>query len=141
VELELSGRVTSALQVHGAFSYLETEVTKDNLFPVGNELRNAPQHTARLWGQYAFAGALQSWSASLGATYVGERYTNLFNRNVIPSFLVWDAGVRYRITKSDTLQLAVKNLTDRRYIEDALDTDQVYQGAPRTVSVRYTRAF
>lgn len=141
VELELSGRVTPALLVHGAFSYLDTEVVKDNRFPVGNELRMAPRHTARLWGEYAFAGAWQGWSASLGTTYVGQRYTNLFNRNVIPSFVVWDAGVRYRITKNDTLQLAVKNLTNRRYIDDALDADQVYQGAPRTVSLRYIHTF
>jgi iron complex outermembrane receptor protein len=141
VELELSGRVTSALRVHGAFSYLDSEIVRDNLFPVGNKLRMAPRHTARLWGEYAFAGAWQNWSASLGTTYVGERYTNLFNNNVIPSFVVWDAGVRYRVTKNDTLQLAIKNLTDRRYVEDALDTDQIYQGAPRSVSLRYTHMF
>lgn len=141
VEIEVSGRVTRSLRLHGAYSYMDAEITKDNRFTVGSKLRHAPEHSARLWTEYTFDDALQGWSASLGATYLGERFGQLNDRLEIPSSLIWDAGARYAITNQDTLQFAVMNLTDRRYAADALDTETVYPGAPRTVSVRYTRTF
>nr|WP_229423540.1 TonB-dependent receptor [Massilia frigida] len=67
-----------------------------------------------MWGGYAFAGAWQPLTVSLGTTYVGERFADLRNSYRVPSALVWDAGARYAIGKREGVQLSLKNLANRR---------------------------
>jgi outer membrane receptor protein involved in Fe transport len=74
-------------------------------------------------------------------TYVGRRFANDANTLTIPSYTVWDAGLRYSPSKVDTIQLAVKNLANRRYVEDAQSALSINQGTPRSVSLRYIRTF
>ncbi|MDM5177868.1 TonB-dependent receptor [Massilia sp. DJPM01] len=85
--------------VHGAVSVLDATIARDNTLAVGNKLRNAPGRSARLWGDYGFAGAWQPLTVSLGTTYVGERFAALRNSYRVPSPVVWDAGARYAIGK------------------------------------------
>ncbi len=142
VEFEVSGRPTKALRLHAAYSRLNARFTEDtDPLKVGNKLRNAPEQSARLWAEYGFTGAWQGLFTSLGMSYVGKRFADDKNTLTIPSYMVWDAGVRYALSKADTLQLAVSNLTDRRYVESAVNTNLIIQGEPRTVSVRYIRKF
>ena len=144
VELEASGRIAAicpSLRVSAAISFLEAEITRDNTFKVGNKVRNSPDSTARVWADYAFTGPLAGLSASLGVTYTGERYADLRNAYLVPSSVVWDAGARYAVSKNGTLQLALRNLANRRYAEDAQDLDMVFPGSPRAVSLRYRHTF
>lgn len=143
VELEASGRLGKQVRLHAAYTRLNARFTDDtDPLKIGNKLRNAPKQSARLWGEYAFADAWQGLSTSLGMTHVGQRFANDDNTLTIPSYTVWDAGVRYAFGKADTLQLVVNNLTDRRYVEDSLaNSNAINQGAPRSVSVRYVRTF
>lgn len=138
VELELSGRVTPQLKLNAVASFLRARIASDNLFKVGNRLRNSPARSARAWGDYSFG---KGWAASLGMTYVGDRYADLRNNYHVPSSLVWDAGLRYNVGRNGTLQASLRNLGNRRYVEDAQDLDLVTPGAPRTLTLRYRHSF
>ena len=143
VELEASGYIAKGLRLHGAFTHLNARVSEDpDTSIVGRKLRNAPRTSARLWGEYSFDGLADGLSASLGITYVGRRFANDANTLTIPSYTVWDAGARYQLTEKHTISVAVKNLTDRRYVEDAgQNVRGISQGAPRSVSLRYIGSF
>ncbi|WP_374586168.1 TonB-dependent siderophore receptor [Pseudoduganella sp.] len=138
IELELSGRVSPQLKLAAAASFLRAKISSDNLFKVGNRLRNSPTRSARVWGDYSFGPGL---AASLGMTYVGERYADLRNNYHVPSSLVWDAGLRYNVSRNGSLQASLRNVGNRRYVEDAQDLDLVTPGAPRTFSLRYRNTF
>lgn len=143
VELEASGQIARGWRLHGVFTHLNARVSEDTAVSmVGKKLKNSPEKSARLWIEYAFGESWQGLSASLGVTYVGRRFADDANTLAIPSYTVWEAGARYAISPHDTIQLAVKNLTDRRYVEDAeQNVSSISQGAPRTIFLRYIRTF
>jgi iron complex outermembrane receptor protein len=143
VELEASGRIGRQVRLHASFTHQNARFTDDtDESRIGKKLRNAPKQSARVWAEYDLAAAVPGLAASLGATRVGQRFANDANTLSIPSYTVWDAGLRYAFGQSDTLQLAISNLTDRRYVEDSLaNANAVTQGAPRNVSLRYTHKF
>lgn len=143
-ELEAGGWITRNLLLHGAYTHLHARVTENPSAPaqVGKRLKNAPQQSAGLWAEYAFTGEWQRLSASLGMSYVGQRFADDANQLVIPSYWLWDAGLRYKFSKAGTLQVSVSNLTNRHYVESGTpDAQSINQGAPRSVAVRYTRTF
>ncbi len=144
IELEASGRIAKDLRLHGAYTHLNARLSENPFAPaqIGKKLKNAPQQSAYLWAEYALGGGWHGVSASLGMTYVGQRFADDANELAIPSHTVWDAGVRYTFSKTETLQLGVSNLTNRRYVESsAQSATSINQGAPRSVSVRYTQTF
>ncbi len=143
VELEASGRITKQVRLHAAYTHMNARYTDDtDPSKIGKKLRNAPKQTARVWTEYDFADAFPGLAASLGVTRIGERFANDANTLAIPSYTVWDAGVRYVVGSADTVQLTISNLTDRRYVEDSLaNANAANQGAPRNVSLRYTHKF
>jgi len=136
LELEASGRITPALRLHGAYTRLHARVSEPD---DGNRLRNAPKHSGRIWTEYE---AMQGLALSLGVTYVDERYANDANTLTVPSYVIWDAGARYRFNPQHSVQLGVKNLADRQYVEDASQNrNSINQGAPIGASLRYTMTF
>ncbi|NHZ80286.1 TonB-dependent siderophore receptor [Massilia sp. CCM 8695] len=143
IEIEASGRITKQVRLLGAFTRMNARFTEDtDPSRIGKKLRNAPKQSARLWAEYHAGGALPGLTASLGLTHVGARFANDANTLEIAAYSVWDAGVRYAFGKSDTVQLTVSNLGDRRYVEDSqANANGINQGAPRNVAVRYTHQF
>jgi iron complex outermembrane recepter protein len=143
VEVEASGRVGKQWRLHAAFAQLHARFTEDtDPSKIGKKLRNAPKQTLRLWAEHDFGAALPGLSASLGLSRIGERFANDANTLRIPAHTVWDAGLRYALGASDSLQLVVRNLTDRRYVEDsAPNANAINQGAPRNLTLRYAHVF
>lgn len=143
IELEASGRITRQVRLHASYTHMNARYTEDtDPAKIGKKLRNAPNQSARAWAEYRFDDVLPGLFASLGVTRVGERFANDANTLAIPAYTVWDAGLRYAIRPTDTVQLTVSNLTDRRYVQDSLaNANSINQGAPRNVALRYTHKF
>lgn len=143
IELEASGRIGTQWRLHAAYTRLNARFTEDSdPAKIGNKLRNAPKQAARLWTEYAFGATLPGLSASLGLRRVGQRFANDANTLAIPAHTVWDAGLRYAAGRSDSVQLTVRNLTDRRYVEDSgANANAINQGAPRNLTLRYAHVF
>jgi catecholate siderophore receptor len=133
-EVGVVGRLLPSWNVFTGYTYLDSEILKSNevsggMSVEGNEMPNTPQHSFSFWTTYDF---LERWQVGTGIFYVGERFANNANTNVIPSHVRWDATVGYQITKNIQLRVNAINLTDELYFEGSHPA-HVIPGAGRTV--------
>ena len=128
-EVGLTGRLFPGLNVFGAYTYLDTEILKDNpAANIGNEIANVPQHSATLWTTYDF---FEKWQIGGGPIYVGSRYSNNANANRIPGFIRWDSTIAYQIARNIQLRFNAINLTNQLYF-DSVAASKAVPGSGRT---------
>ena len=129
-EIGATGRVLPGLNVFGGYTFLDTEILKDNTVPsvVGNEIQNVPKHSATLWTTYDF---LEKWQVGGGPSYVGSRYANNANSNRVPGFIRWDSTVAYQLTKNVQLRVNAINMTNQLYF-DSISGSKAVPAAGRT---------
>ncbi len=132
LEVGISGNITSAWQVFGGYTLLDSEVRgagKDTATVQGQEFPNTPKHSASLWTTYAVNS---DFSLGGGIFVVGKQYgSNAAVRRYIPGYTRFDAMVAYRINKNASLQLNLLNLTDKRYYTSTYSTHYASVGAGR----------
>jgi iron complex outermembrane receptor protein len=92
----------------------------------GNRPSLVARQTANLWGHYRLA----NWEGSLGLRYVGKRYTDNANTNIIPAYTVADASLSWQYSPSTAFRLIARNLTDKVYAITTSNTQYVL-GEPR----------
>jgi len=134
LELEAQTQLTDAWHVSAQYTYLDAEVTKSNDIDLGKRPIQIPEHTAALWTDYAFSGALQGFSLSGGVRFVGERFDDWANIYSSPSYTLFDAAVRYE-TGRWRVQLNSANLFDKRYFASGSRGSGYYMGSERTVTL------
>lgn len=128
--LEFSGdyHVTENITLAGNYTYLATAKFTGNRFNSngsvdvsGNRLTYAPEHLVNLMTNYK----TKTWGAGLGYSYVSKQFSDVENKTIgsangltgiIPSYNLWDVNAWYVINKNAKLNLAIKNLTDEKYI-------------------------
>lgn len=122
--LEFAGDyyLTENVSVAGNYTYLATaEITSNNEGREGNRLSYAPEHLVNLMANYE----TKIWGAGLGYSHVSEQFSDFDEtqigsadgkKGIIPSYDLWDVNAWYVINKNAQLNLAVKNLTDEKYI-------------------------
>ncbi|MBF2063232.1 MAG: TonB-dependent siderophore receptor [Calothrix sp. C42_A2020_038] len=97
IELDIAGEILPGWKVTAAYAYTNAEVTKDNTFPVGNQLANAPKNQASLWTTYEIQkGNLKGLGFGLGLFYVGERQVDLSNSLTLKDYFRTDTVLFYR---------------------------------------------
>jgi catecholate siderophore receptor len=133
-EVGVVGRPLASWNVFAGYTYLDSEILKSNevvngVSVVGNDLPNAPQHSATFWTAYDF---LERWQVGTGIFYVGERFANNANSNRVPDYVRWDATVGYQVNQNLQLRLNVINLTDELYFE-GVHPAHVIPGGGRTI--------
>lgn len=70
---------------------------------------------ASLWNSYQIqSGIARGVTLGFGVTYKGDSYADTLNLLKVPSYVVYDAAISYRIKKVD-LAVNVKNLTNKTY--------------------------
>ena len=123
-EVGLTGRLLPGLNIFSGYTFLDTEILKDNTVPsiVGNEIANVPKHSATLWTTYDF---LEKWQVGGGPTYVGSRFSNNANANRIPGFVRWDLTIAYQLTKNVQLRVNAINLTNQLYFDSVAGSKAV----------------
>ena len=147
VELEARGNLTDNLELVGAFTHLEPEVTKTTRPGVeGKEPPRTPAHLASLWTTYRFdGGVLPGLSAGAGVRYIGSSYGDQYNEYKVDSVVLLDAMLGYDLGKlaadleGASVQLNASNLTDKVYAASCAAMDTCFYGASRTLtaSVNY----
>ena len=79
---------------------------------------------ASLWNTYQIqSGIARGVTLGFGVTYKGDSYADTLNLLKVPSYVVYDAAISYRIKKVD-LAVNVKNLTNKTYY-----TNPTFSGA------------
>jgi len=118
IEVEGTLRPFAGLQINGALTYLDASYvnffsangTIDN---TGNRVQRQPEWQWRLSPAYTttFGDRVEATLFS-NLNYVGDRFSDVENQQVLPNFLKWDAGVTLEIDNRWTLQAYADNLTD-----------------------------
>jgi iron complex outermembrane receptor protein len=135
-DLDLVWQANNSLRWILALSNQSAKIVEDTVLPVGSQLFNIPETTARLAARYDFrSGDLAGLGFGLGVTHQSELPGNTTNTFFTPASTVWDAQMSYALKKTQ-LSLAIRNLTDREYWIPStyFGGGQVIPALPRTIT-------
>lgn len=140
LDLQVSGQLTDAVRVIGAYAYIDAEVTKgDAVLPEGSDLLGIARHSGSVMAVYEFQnGALRGSDIGAAANYVGERSGQAGTDFEVPAYSTVDLLAHYKASDNLTLGLNLNNLFDRKYYERAYNSTWVMPGEPRNVSLSLT---
>ncbi|RBQ30720.1 TonB-dependent siderophore receptor [Arcobacter sp. FW59] len=118
MEFGITGKVTDNFTVVGGMTFMDLSVEKTTDPTLeGKKPTNVATKMAKLYGEYNIP-YLNGLSITGGVYYTGKRYADSSNTDILPSYITYDAGLRYK-TKIDkyptTFILNAKNLTDKAY--------------------------
>ena len=126
LELEAVAELGGGVSLIGSYTLLDPEITKSTTpAEIGNRPAGVARNNAGLYGEYTFVqatGALSGLTLGAGVRYLGNTTTANSGGNVVPSATLFDATLRYDLSKLATtlkgLTLAVNasNLADTRYV-------------------------
>lgn len=147
LEFEARGDITKNLELIGALTLIDTEVTKSaTAATVGKRPQAAPEHYGSLWANYAFdSGALDGLTVGGGVRFVGSSYADDANTLKTKGYTLVDASARYDLEKvSPSLRgteatLNAANLFDKEYYSSCSSNFycQYGAGAQVLVGLRY----
>ncbi|WP_424810926.1 TonB-dependent siderophore receptor [Roseococcus sp. YIM B11640] len=118
LELEATMNLMPGLNVIGAVTYQEPEITQANNLTRGNRPVAAPNHFASLWADYTWrVNDDLSFGFGSGVRYVGNTLGNNSTGSIyhVPSYTLVDAMARADY-KNWRLQLNATNLGDEYYV-------------------------
>lgn len=138
IELLAIGQLTRAWQLSAGITAMDAKaLDQQNATGVVTDgVRWTPELSATVWSQYN----LGSWTFGGGARYIGDQKrlvtdvdASTQNMPEIPSYVVADAMVGYKINKQLNLRLNVYNIFDKEYIETMNNSGaRVRLGVPRS---------
>lgn len=117
IELEASASLDSGLDLTAGYTYLDTEITESvNAARIGDELSEAPHHTATLWADYTQpTGQLQGLGFGAGLRYVSSNFGFGANTVSVPGYLLADASIHYE-WKALNMGIYALNLFDNEHV-------------------------
>ncbi|RBQ26317.1 TonB-dependent siderophore receptor [Arcobacter sp. CECT 9188] len=132
IELGVTGKITNDLTIIAGGTLMDLSLEKvTNPAFKDKKPKEAASKMAKISAEYNIP-IIQGLTITAGAYYTGKSYADEANTDVIPSYTLYDAGLRYK-TKLDkyptTFNLNVQNLTDEVYW-----TSSSMLGDPRTVA-------
>ena len=133
IELGITGKVTDNFTVvaGGTLMDLSVEKATDPTLE-GKKPTDAASKMAKIYTEYEIQ-QIKGLALTAGAYYTGKKYANEENTDVLPSYTLYDAGLRYK-TKFDKyptiFNLNVQNLTDKEYWGSSTNL-----GDPRTAAI------
>lgn len=134
IEFETAAELLPGLDLTFAYTFMDAEVTKDTVIPVGNRLYGAPDHVANVWLKYSIQeGPLKGLGFGAGVTYVGPQAADVYNTFDLPSYTIANAAIYYERERF-TAQVNFNNVTDKRYFSGAGGELYVVPGEPFNIS-------
>ncbi|MGF6154635.1 TonB-dependent siderophore receptor [Pseudomonas fluorescens] len=139
-DLQVSGQLTDAVRVIGAFAYIDAEVTRgDKAIPAGSRILGVARHSGSLLGVYEFQeGLLRGSDVGAAYTYVGDRSGEAGSDFELPAYHTVDLLAHYKASENVTLGLNLNNLFDEKYFERSYSNYWVNPGEPRNFTVSLT---
>ena len=139
-DLQVTGQVTEAVRVIGAFAYIDAEVTKgDKAIPAGSRILGVAKRSGSLLGVYEFQdGALRGSDLGAAFTYVGDRSGEAGGSYELPAYHTVDLLAHYKATENVTVGLNLNNLFDEKYYERSYSSYWISPGEPRNLTVSLT---
>ncbi|WP_069086419.1 TonB-dependent siderophore receptor [Pseudomonas sp. TCU-HL1] len=139
LDLQVSGQLSDAVRVIGAYAYINAEVTRDNVLPEGSRLLGVPEHSASLMAVYELQnGRLRGSDAGAALNHVGDRSGQAGTEFELPGYATLDLLAHYKASEHVTLGLNLNNLFDRKYYDRSYNSVWVMPGEPRNLSLNLT---
>ncbi|CAI9000049.1 Metal-pseudopaline receptor CntO [Pseudomonas sp. IT-P12] len=139
-DLQVSGQVSDAVRVIGAFAYIDAEVTKgDAVIPASSRILGVAKRSGSLLGVYEFQdGHLRGSDVGAAFTYVGDRSGEAGSDFELPAYHTVDLLAHYKASDHLTVGLNLNNLFDEKYFERSYSNYWVNPGEPRNFTVSLT---
>lgn len=139
-DLQVTGQVTDAVRVIGAFAWIDAEVTKgDAAIPAGSRILGVAKRSGSVLGVYEFQdGRLRGSDIGAAFTYVGDRSGESGSDFELPAYHTVDLLAHYKASDTVTLGLNLNNLFDEKYYERSYSSYWVNPGEPRNFTVSLT---
>jgi outer membrane receptor protein involved in Fe transport len=114
-----------------SYLYNDTEISSapDNPHIVGNQVRQAPEHSFTVRAR----NSNRWFDTSMLARYVGERFEDDVNTLPVDDFLLFDLRFSRQINHSTELYLTIENLLDEEYEIRTGNDGSIEIGRPRYV--------
>ncbi len=140
-EVTASAQLAPAWRLDANAAYTDAKFDEllegGNVSRAGNRPADVPKTSANLWLSYRVNG----WRASTGARYVGERFIDNGNTQTLPAYTTFDASLAWAVDRNVSVQLNLRNLSDRLYAVTSYSDSQYLLGDRRhaevTVQWRY----
>lgn len=117
IELDVIWQPDRSWKMIGSYAYIDTRIVSADaaIIPEGVRRVGVPEHSGRLWIDYAFSGpALEGWSAGIGLYAASGQAVDPWNQFFTDTYMTVDAKLAYT-TGDWTLTGSAKNLFDERY--------------------------
>lgn len=141
VETDLHAQPTPEISLIAAYTYTDI-VTKDSntAAEVGHSPAAIPRHAASAWGSYSFlSGPLNGLTLGTGVRYIGQAPADAVGQYDVPHYTLYDAMAKYDLgqavssLRGTSLQLNVKNLSDKKYVSSCSGEYACFYGVGRTI--------
>ena len=130
-ELGITGNITRNLRVFGAYTLLDSEITKSNTpAELGKAFLNTPKNSMSLWSSYS----IKKLTIGGGVRFIDSRFGNNTNTRRVDSYWTLDTLAQYTINKHLDLRMNLYNLNDAYYFE-RLGGGHLVPGAARSAMV------
>jgi catecholate siderophore receptor len=132
LELGASGTITRRWLLFGAYTLLDSEITKSNTAAeVGRTFQNTPRNSFSVWNSYR-----TPWRLTVGGgpRFVGKRFGNNINTRFVDSYWTLDGMASYSLTEYLDIRVNFYNLNNEYYF-DRLGGGHLIPGAGRSVNV------
>ncbi|WNW09815.1 TonB-dependent siderophore receptor [Pseudomonas sp. DTU_2021_1001937_2_SI_NGA_ILE_001] len=140
LDLQLTGQLTDAVRIIGAFAYIDAEVTKgDRSIPTGSRILGVAKRSGSLLGVYEFQeGTLRGSDLGAAFNYVGDRSGESGSNFELPAYHTVDLLAHYKATDNLTVGLNLNNIFDEKYYERSYSNYWIAPGEPRNFTVSFT---
>ncbi len=139
LEFSLNGRITRLWSVAGGYAWQDARISSRTVAAaLGAHVAQVPRNSASVWNNFRILPRLY---AGLGLIHQGEMFAAIDNSVRIPRFTRADAALFYSLSERLRLQVNVENLTDRKYIVNGHNNNNLTPGLARAVRVGLTARF
>lgn len=132
LEFTVIGKATNHLSLLGGFTWLDTEIKKQNPQLEGKRPPLVAQKMFKLFAEYTIPEH-EALSISAGFNHTAKSYADTENTDKLPAYTLFNIGSRYQFNLKDnplTLRLNVNNLFNKHYW-----ANESILGDPRTIVV------
>jgi len=134
-ELGASGYLTEQLEVQAAYTHLDDRIAAStDPLAVGERAPNTPEDSLNLWMTWEPG---RTWKFGGGAIYMSQRFADTHNTAGVPSYVVLNGMVAYRVNQHLDLQANLNNVGDKLYFNSlyytAVDENHAVPGPGRTL--------
>jgi catecholate siderophore receptor len=136
-EVGASGYITDQFEVQASYTHLDDRISATTDTPAeGKRVPNIPNDSSSLWLTWEPG---RTWKVGGGVIYMGQRYADTYNTASVPSYVVLDGMVTYRVNRHFDLQLNLNNITNKLYYNGIyyteVDENHAVPGPGRTLLV------